>query len=57
MIRRLIICIFIASTALAQTPGATQEARLDDNEGPVIQPNADAAGNASFIIEARRKAR
>ena len=53
MIRRLIICLFIASTALAQTPSTHQKARIDNNQGPIIQRNADAAGNASVIIKAR----
>jgi hypothetical protein len=30
-----------------------QEARIDDNQGTIIQRNADAAGNASILIEAR----
>ena len=34
MIRRLIICIFIASTALAQTPGATKKQGLTTTKAP-----------------------
>ena len=38
MIRRLIICIFIASTALAQTPGATEKARPGATKAPSASP-------------------
>ena len=53
MIRRLIICVFIASTALAQTPGATKKQGSTATKAPHIEPDTDAAGNASILIEAR----
>jgi hypothetical protein len=34
-----------------------EEARPGRNKGPVSKPNAHATGNASFLIEARRKTR
>ena len=53
MIRRLIICVFIASTALAQTPGASKKQGQSTAKAPSREPNTDAAGNASILIEAR----
>ena len=38
MIRRLIICIFIASTALAQTPGATKKQGSTTTKAPAASP-------------------
>jgi hypothetical protein len=38
MIRRLIICIFIASTALAQTPGATKKQGSTTTKAPASSP-------------------
>ena len=38
MIRRLIICIFIASTALAQTPGATKKQGQGTAKAPSASP-------------------
>jgi hypothetical protein len=38
MIRRLIICVFIASTALAQTPGATKKQGSTAPKAPVASP-------------------
>src|SRR6476646_10214629 len=38
MIRRLIICIFIASTALAQTPGATKKQGSAAPKAPAASP-------------------
>jgi len=38
MIRRLIICVFIASTALAQTPGATKKQGQSTAKAPSASP-------------------
>jgi hypothetical protein len=38
MIRRLIICVFIASTALAQTPGATKKQGTATTKAPPATP-------------------
>src|SRR4051812_18884119 len=38
MIRRLIICVFIASTALAQTPGATKKPGSTATKAPEASP-------------------
>jgi len=38
MIRRLIICVFIASTALAQTPGATKKQGAATTKAPSSSP-------------------
>jgi hypothetical protein len=38
MIRRLIICVFIASTALAQTPGATKKPGSTATKAPSASP-------------------
>src|SRR5258708_7168257 len=38
MIRRLIICVFIASTALAQTPGATNKQGSTATKAPTLSP-------------------
>lgn len=38
MIRRLIICVFIASTALAQTPGATKKQGSTATKAPTLNP-------------------
>jgi len=42
MIRRLIICVFIASTALAQTPGATKKPGSTATKAPEASPTPQA---------------
>lgn len=51
MIRRLIICIFIVSTALAQTPGATKKQGQGAAKAPSASPTATPQATPPSLLK------
>src|SRR6478672_8609041 len=55
MIRRLIICIFIASTALAQTPGATKKQGSTATKAPSASPTPTPQATPPSLLKRDEK--
>lgn len=55
MIRRLIICFFIASTALAQTPGATKKQGSTATKPPTLSPTPTPQATPPSLLKRDEK--